>query len=695
MKKFLRTIFTSKNIAFFFIALFLFNFLDPISAFARTTGAGATTNVSSQDNVLQSLGQILSLFIKMLTFIATFIIAVGGELMGSNLIIGEVAEKGLRHIWVFVRNITNIGFILILIYLAMSNLFAMGDNGGKWNWSIKDKLPKLIIALIAINGSFLAFKVVIQAVDVGTVAILSIADTALESNNMASLKEVLEADVNDFTVKDKNNAKIKFYKLFNKMMCNDKTEGTPEDCLIYIETTGMKTKDPLTKNILVAFGVHFMHLEQLPGLAANIKNLTGVLDNTMFSALMALMFTIALIATFIVMIVRVAALWLFMAFSPLIVAGGIMGFGDGGSGIADKIVNYLIIPLKISAVFALTFIMMSVLGDYTPTVMQVEWLKIGDASNSVSLFHMLWQVMTVVIFWQAAFWAIDESIAHDVVQGIKTGAQKVGGFAAQTATVDRKLFKGVSLRGASRAPQLYMDTINRQNTQKQRELIMKNLHLDDKSMGALKNLEDGLAKYDRKTLKKHDFTDVAGNVNLDNLKDNTEGLRKLGIALGMEGETLTEFTKKHNKTDIAKYIKKNANNSDIKAMSEDQILGAFKDSSKETTPTVKGVANVEIDNISKNTLKIGNNTTIDFTQIINDDANKSSKEKATNVAKKLNEGNYSWSANEQASALANTSTILTTAGLNPDDFTISFDENTNDIVITANEKKDDTNNKES
>ncbi len=550
MRQIFKNIFTVRNLTFLFVGLFLFDLIDP------TNIAAAANDDTVKSSTLQSLGEILSLVIKMLTFLATFMIAVGGELMGTDLIIGGSAEEGLKHVWVFMRNITNIGFILVLIYLAMSNLFAMGDSGGSWNWTIKDKLPKLIIALIAINGSFLAFKVAIQAVDVGTVAILSISDTALETKQANSLKQLLlETKVNDFTNKDDETAKTEFYKLFNDMMCKEGTGGTPErkNCLMYIDKNALTkmTDDPLSKNILVAFGVHFMHLEQLPGLAADLGSLTQVLDNTLFAALMAAMFVVALLAMFIVMILRVAALWLFIAFSPIIVAGGIMGVGDGGSNIAAKIVTYLIIPLKISAVFAITFIMMSVLGDYTATIvgggntvmLGDEYLKLGDSMNGVSLFTLLWQLMIVAIFWQGAFWALKDTEAQSVVDSIKGGAEKVGGFALKTATVDRPMFKtgkmkGLTLGGALNMPSVQMDAIRNKRSQDQRKIAMGEI-----GMGEQADTEDKVTKklktLDAKT--KTGFKEFAKSISTGEMTISEYSISKIADELNIQGEKRGSF----------------------------------------------------------------------------------------------------------------------------------------------------------
>ncbi len=483
-----------KPILFLLIAIVGIGLLDPTTVtFASASGnIGGGYSQQTQDT-LKSLGELLSLIIKMFTFLAMFIISVGGELLGTDILLNDSAQEGIKFLWQYMRNITNIGFVLILLYLAFANLFSFGDSGG--GWTIKEKLPKVIIAIIAVNFSLLAFKVVIQAVEVGTVAILSIADTALEEKQAGSLVDLLNTKVPNGEGKDEA-----FYKVFNKTMnCADggksitATKDNPKpSCMFYIDIS--KAKDNATKNIMVAFAVHFLHLQQLPTLAAGTSNLTQVIDNVLFSTILSLAYIVALVAMFIVMIIRVAALWLFMAVSPILMAAGILGFGGSGGDIGSKIITYLIVPLKISAVFAFTFVMMTALDSYQSV--SSGWLIPGIALNT-TLFEILWKVMIVLIFWRGAFWALNGTEADEVVNHIKSGAEKVGGFALQSATVDRPIFKmgsmkqGVGLSTMASIPNLLQN--QRANTlQKQRTEMMGLLGGNQAAIDATKALTKAL-----------------------------------------------------------------------------------------------------------------------------------------------------------------------------------------------------------
>ncbi len=170
----LKKLFSFRGLWALFLLALAFQIVAPDMAFAAT---------SSDKGVLESLAELLGVLISVLTFLSLLMMKFFGQLMGTNMITGPEAMQSLTPMWVWVRNLTNILFVIVLVGLAFSNLFASfsGENGG--NWTIKEKLPKVIIALVAINFSLLAFRVVIDAVNVGTVAILGIADSRLDVDN--------------------------------------------------------------------------------------------------------------------------------------------------------------------------------------------------------------------------------------------------------------------------------------------------------------------------------------------------------------------------------------------------------------------------------------------------------------------------------------------------------------------------------
>lgn len=95
-----------------------------------------------------------------------------GGLMDNSLLFDFGMEQTILSIWVPIRNITNIFFVLILVGLALYNVIGIGGKEGKF--SLKAVLPQLIIGIITVNFSFIAIKVLISIFGVLTTSIFAL-----------------------------------------------------------------------------------------------------------------------------------------------------------------------------------------------------------------------------------------------------------------------------------------------------------------------------------------------------------------------------------------------------------------------------------------------------------------------------------------------------------------------------------------
>jgi hypothetical protein len=494
--------------------------LIPEIIFAQSVNASTEPG----SDTLKALAELSGVIIEILTFLALLMLNFFGDLLGTDMITGKEAMEAIRPMWMWVRNLTNIMFVGVLLFLAFSNLFSsLGFGGEGGSWTIKEKLPKLIIAIIAINFSLLGLKVVIDAINVGTVAILGIADNRLEpdinglrktlkgsrswvkidktrkeeietSITVDSNEKILTPDeVSEINVKsgiDCTNTWDKFTadgtktcdadgcaifaesgsdwfvcrgftEAINDMFCRnwiqmdkgddatqarrDYAEGD-DKCVFMMQPEKFETilepgSEP-GQNLFGAFGSVFMHLERLPALGADINSLGAVVTNTLFSAILAIAFIVALVAIFIAMVSRVIVLWITLVFSPLLIGASILGV-DGGKGgdISEKIVTHLIMPLKVAAAFAIGFVMMSAMMEWHADTTESTFI-FGSALSQLGIdeYGFLWQIATIVIFWKVAFWAVEGSLADTLVQGVRSAAEIVGESAARSLTIDRPMF---------------------------------------------------------------------------------------------------------------------------------------------------------------------------------------------------------------------------------------------------------------
>ncbi|MBU1152178.1 hypothetical protein KJ632_05135 [Patescibacteria group bacterium] len=118
---------------------------------------------------------------------------IGGLLDGSIIFDGGMEER-LRDIWIPIRNIVNIFFVLAIVGIALYNI--LGFAGGEGDeYTIKTMLPKIIIGIIAVNFSFLGIKIALDFVNILTTSIVAIPAGISE--------ELMDTKLND---KDKQTA---------------------------------------------------------------------------------------------------------------------------------------------------------------------------------------------------------------------------------------------------------------------------------------------------------------------------------------------------------------------------------------------------------------------------------------------------------------------------------------------------------
>lgn len=295
-----------------------------------------------------------------------------GSLMDNDLIFGPGIGERLREIWVVMRNIVNIAFVFLLLVVAFYNVTGLGGEG---NFALKTVLPKFVLALVAVNFSFLACKIILDAANVVSMAVYDITGS-IEDYDASEIKSQMEYMLcNDpttisssdagTTVSDASTAEETAeagaessgdesassegwsYKNANPISkafcCSSNTEGD-ETCTTTGETpqtiTASKADTEDDRKIFGAFNdagksffrqvdqnnigiIMAINLGSLNHLTEVASSKTGVSIkdlsiNTLFSILMYIVFGFAYVALFIVLLARLVVLWFVIALSPLI-----------------------------------------------------------------------------------------------------------------------------------------------------------------------------------------------------------------------------------------------------------------------------------------------------------------------------------------------------------------------------------------
>ncbi len=404
----------------------------------------------AQSATLEGFASILTLFIQIFTFLSLKMIELGGYLLGSDFIIGEEAMSGLRPMWITIRNITYIGFVIVLVGLAFTNLFGVAD------WQIKDKLPRVILAMVLIHFSLPVVRLAIVGVDIATTAIMSFADTSLEQFGATSTVDILESrtdEKGEICYSENAGNCLTFAKRINEQFCAGK--DTPStDCLFFIDLDKARqgtSSSANANNLFLAFGVYFQQLEQLPRIASqletgtnfiNFRSWTEVAQDSLFAAIMGVLYMVSLAMMFVALLARMVILWLTIAASPLLIAAAVLGIGGSGGDFVGKVVGALTLPLKVAAAMAVSFIMISGMSDLSIVSTDGVFVRAGSNVFTVGTYGFLWQILTVVVFWQAAKWATSNTGIASIDGVVSTIASGTEGFGSLLASsiLNRPIF---------------------------------------------------------------------------------------------------------------------------------------------------------------------------------------------------------------------------------------------------------------
>jgi hypothetical protein len=524
MKKRIKSIIKGLLLSFLFVFVFNLNmgYLSYQVSDHRSTGQGQTEQlVINEDNINWLVPQALAqdanvqkvqivqekfdpeglvkkvaefsqylhrLFLPMINFFAFQT----GNFLGNDYIYEGDMGGMLKKIWIVSRNVVNIIFVLILLGLALKEIFWLKEEGS----DLKKNLVKFTLLLIAVNFSWLATKVVLDASNVATNVVFSIpmgvsgtgidelitqqcdvtqcedgakdcrqkttglcAPSAIYAPADADPKnwqymKASECEANDIEGKyygKPDSAFIDGGKDINPAIATK--EGEPENPNKTYQTKTTYCWDTVdlfkykknTATIYLTYGM--ARIQNLIN-STGTESITQLTVAIILSLLIQVVFTVALMALFIALIIRMAVLWVFVAFSPLLVIflffnkgmeGGI-GSGEGNFSIKG-FMKWALVPVKVGAVFSVSFLMVT--AGQAIGLKDVDFFdKVGSGGVEVtakllkvkSLFmgmdtiqEFIWLLVTIIILWVGVFAVLGEmpgvKIISDYInqQGTRAG----------------------------------------------------------------------------------------------------------------------------------------------------------------------------------------------------------------------------------------------------------------------------------
>ncbi len=442
----------------------------PSLALAQTTGEIINDGLKE---LLQWLRIVMN-FIQILLWPALLLI---GGLMTNDLLFSGGMQTTLLSVWNGVRDFVNIFFVLVLLGVAIVNI--MGIN--KDEFQIKNFLPKFAIALIAVNFSFLACKVILDVTNLTATAIFALpVDTKIlkeyDFNGDEDRMNKFGSDLCGQLAKLEKRTGEAIAKADQGAAqgaaappaANTSTVGTEskgssgEWCFIESDdnsgqknTAGVRqaVKAQLTsfgqnffgrmnsRNIALILAVELLHVTELDKVSSDTENLQDLIVNTLFSLTFFIIYATAFIALFLTLIVRIIVLWVTIALSPLMALGitGISTFAKqfwtgGDNSLGDLFIQHALVPIKLAVVMTIGTIMVTKIKHLgSASVMSNDITDLGAVTSNLSTVQDLIVGMGTALFiWMAIWEALKGTKASGFIeQNIKGNIERAAGTIAK------------------------------------------------------------------------------------------------------------------------------------------------------------------------------------------------------------------------------------------------------------------------
>ncbi|MEK7529227.1 MAG: hypothetical protein AAB592_05665 [Patescibacteria group bacterium] len=388
---------------------------------------------SGPDDMTKLLQSVQNIFTVVMQFLSSWLwplMLIIGSLFDNNLIFGGAMGERLLEIWVQIRNLVNVIFVLILLVIAVYNVLGLPEEGlGGVNLSFKQTLPKFVIALIAVNFSFLGAKVVLDFTNVLTVAAFSLPGTLAEEQFEAQ-KGKLETSICDPINEDTPMRAMMCERVGDRWKYNARAK-------VFFERVS-------SDNIALMMAVNFGKLSQQRYVKEGLKDITQLAFNILFGVTIYAVYALSFIALFIVLLVRLVVLWVAVAFSPVIAITIVLpsllqslSLGEGGSPV-DIFIQHAVAPLIIGVFLSIGYLMLDAMAGDPGAIgeglagVSLSSVDVNAQATDISdLQQLLIAVATVAVVWMGVFGAVKKTFAQGIVGTIEEHAKTFGKFIAK------------------------------------------------------------------------------------------------------------------------------------------------------------------------------------------------------------------------------------------------------------------------
>ncbi|MBI2464214.1 hypothetical protein HYV57_04620 [Candidatus Peregrinibacteria bacterium] len=346
-------------------------------------------------------------------------------------------EDQLLKIWVQIRNIVNVVFVVLLLFVALYNV--LGKTEGEF--VLKSMLPRIVIGLVAVNFSFLAAKVVLDVTNVLTTSLVALPISLSEPMNQ------LETEIANSLctyqgqpISDKR--QIKEWGLEGICATNGQLDSNFKTSFL---------SDYSHKNLAFVLAAQIARLGDLKYVSTELKKHSEDTDisdpyfrlflELLSNVLIIALYVVSILAFFIVLVFRVVILWVLIAVSPLLVLFLVIPqLAQGAEEFDFKklFIQHAIAPILMVGSLSIGYVILESMVGNTTVILKNEYLNSGTSffSQIFPTYSMMGQFLAtiagLVVIWMGVFGAASKTTASVVTDKLRDTTKAFGSWLATT-----------------------------------------------------------------------------------------------------------------------------------------------------------------------------------------------------------------------------------------------------------------------
>ena len=416
---------------------------------------GAQSFGNEVDTKIREFFGLLNVIIQFLLVLLWPILLLIGGLMSNDLLFSGGMQTTLLNVWSGVRDFVNVMFILGLLGIAIVNILGVA----KEEFQIKSVLPRIVVALIIVNFSFLGCKVILDISNVISTSIFSLplTDQVVPTSSTPDPGDQMEGPAQQSKAEQQQQFINKVCGNLFRLQSNQQQQTTSETPGVDAEqfsqfcsgTDGNFQFTPSaqqffgsfnSKNVAMIMAIQLMDITEIDKVnGIKVTGLQSLTINTLFSVVFVIIYATAFIALFVGLLVRVVVLWVIIVISPLIALGwAIKPIGErlqvDGEDLVAVFIQHATMTIPVAVVLTIGTIMIDGVKKIAPNaVLSTNPAEFGAImSGTTTVQSIIAGVGTAAFIWLA--------VAQTVTKG-KGGAfaQTIMGVVGDSAKAMAKV----------------------------------------------------------------------------------------------------------------------------------------------------------------------------------------------------------------------------------------------------------------